>query len=250
MALGKQTFEIFKQILTNVSHRPLKLVTVGYPDCLVSEDYIGNAFGKDILPQLTFREDSKDILSWHNLESRLERVIETEALFDLIGIEMTVLDITKVRGDEVVCDLNEPVPQDLENAFDIVYDGGAMEHCFNIGQVIKNFVVMAKVDGVVVHNNPLVVMNHGFFNFNPTFYYDYYKDNGHELISPIYGVVSDGLDYKVFDLPPISRFSKAPDNSWLCVVARKCHDRPNTWPVQSKYKIEPMQAAKIVDIEQ
>jgi len=250
MALGKLTFEIFDHILSKVSHRPLKLVTVGYPDCLVNEEFIGEKFGTDTQAQLVFREDSADIIGWHNLGKHLDRIIETSSLLRLIGIEMSVLDINEVRGGEIICDLNEPVPEFMRGAFDIVLDAGAMEHCFNVGQVMNNFINMARIDGVVVHNNPLVVFNHGFFNFNPTFYYDFYRDNDHELISPIYGVLNQGLDYKVIELPSISRFGKAPDNSWICVVAKKCHDRPNIWPLQSKYKLQPNQVKKVEEPEE
>ena len=239
MALTKMTFELLKQLLSEIEARPIKLVTVGYPDCLVNESYIGATFGEGLAASLSYREDSKDIIKWHDIGAYLDKIIETKSLLELLNIEMTILDINKVRGDEIICDLNESVSEQLHDEFDIVLDGGAMEHCFNVGQVINNFVAMAKVDGYIVHQNPLVSMNHGFFNFNPTFYYDYYTDNGHALISPIYGVVAKGLDFSVKKLPLIQTFASPPDRSGIVVVCQKRHNRANTWPTQSKYKIYP-----------
>ena len=239
MALGKLTFEIFKQLMPQIRSRPIPMATVGYPDCLVPASLIGDMFGKELVSKLTYREDSDKIIKWHDVSSYVDRVVESKSLLRLLGIDMTVLDIREVRGDEIICDLNEPVPSELVNRFDIVLDGGTMEHCFNIGQVINNLVSMSKVGGFIVHGNPLVVMNHGFYNFNPTFYHDYYIDNGHRLASPIYGLVHRGLESEVFELPSTRRFEKAPDNSWLSVIAQKQHDRPNVWPMQTKYKNSP-----------
>jgi len=239
MAIGKLTLDIFKQLMPRIAERPIQMVTVGYPDCLVPVSLVSQLFGDEILSQLTYRDDSDKIISWHNLGEYLDKVIETESLLAALDIDITVLDINEVRGGEIICDLNEPIDKDLHNRFDIVLDGGTMEHCFNVGQVMNNIVSMAKVNGFVIHGNPLVVMNHGFFNFSPTFYHDYYIDNGHSLLAPIYGYVHEGIDYKLFELPPTDRFTNAPDNSWLSVVAQKVHNRKNDWPMQTKYKNSP-----------
>ncbi|MDG2320852.1 MAG: hypothetical protein P8L79_11405 [Rhodospirillaceae bacterium] len=239
MAIGKLTLDLFEQVMPHISSRPIALVTVGYPDCLVPASLVGEMFGKDIIDKLAYRDDSDKIIAWHSLGGKLDKVIETRSLLELLGIEITVLDISEVRGGEIICDLNHPIPPELNGRFDIVLDGGTMEHCFNIGQVINNLVSMAKVNGFVIHGNPLVVMNHGFFNFSPTFYYDYYIDNGHRLPSPIYGYVHKEMDYQLFELPPTKRFGNVPDNSWVSVVAQKLHDRGNKWPMQTKYKNSP-----------
>ncbi len=239
MALSKMTFDIFRQLQSEIASHPIKLVTVGYPDCLVNASFIGKTFGEDLVPKLIYREDSKDIINWHALGAQLDKIIETKSLLELLKIDMTVLDINEVRRGETLCDLNEPIAQDLHGQFDIVLDGGTMEHCFNVGQVIKNFLALAKVDGYVIHQNPLMVMNHGFYNFNPTFYYDFYKDNGHDLVSPIYGSTAQGLDYKITKLPYIEKFPGVPEDSWVTVVVKKQHDRASTWPMQSKYKMYP-----------
>ena len=51
-----------------------------------------------------------------------------------------------------------------------------------------NILSMLKVGGHIYHSNPLVSLNHGFYNLNPTFYSDFYIDNGHKLVAPIYAI--------------------------------------------------------------
>lgn len=239
MAIGKITLDTFKQLMPHIERRPISLVTVGYPDCLVPTSVVRDMFGQDVAAKLTYREDSDKIIAWHNLGNFIEEIIDTKSLLDALEIEMTVLDINEVRGGEVICDLNRPVPKDLLERFDIILDGGTMEHCFNIGQVINNLVGMSKINGFIVHGNPLNVMNHGFFNFCPTFYHDYYLDNGHRLVSPIYGYINVGIESQLFELPATKRFKGAPEDSWISVIAQKLHTKKNVWPMQTKYKNNP-----------
>ena len=97
MALSKMTFDIFRQLQSEIASHPIKLVTVGYPDCLVNASFIGKTFGEDLVPKLIYREDSKDIINWHALGAQLDKIIETKSLLELLKIDMTVLDINEVR---------------------------------------------------------------------------------------------------------------------------------------------------------
>jgi hypothetical protein len=71
-------------------------------------------------------------------------------------------------------DLN--YPEDWPEKYDVVIDGGTAEHCFNVGQVFANILSAVRPDGgIVVHVNPLNMMNHGFWNISPTAYADFYR---------------------------------------------------------------------------
>ena len=65
MAIGKLTLDIFKQLIPQIKSRPISLVTVGYPDCLVPAKLVGDLFGEDLISRLTYRDDSEKIISWH-----------------------------------------------------------------------------------------------------------------------------------------------------------------------------------------
>ena len=45
--------------------------------------------------------------------------------------EVISLDFSEYENAQLIHDLNIPVPADLENSFDIIFDSGSMEHVFN-----------------------------------------------------------------------------------------------------------------------
>ncbi len=236
MAISYLNFQTIKQLLPHISGRPVQIVSVGYPDMMLSVQQVRELFGDGVAAALRFREDSEKILKWHGLVGKLDKIIETEHFFNLLDTHITFLDISKIRGSEIVQDLNTPLQPGLENRFDIVFDGGTLEHCFNVGQAIQNFLSMAKVGGFIYHNNPLNWVNHGFFSFSPTFYHDFYVDNGHRLASDIGAYYGDPLNPSFIKLPPTARHKEPLPESSITVVAQRMHDRPAAWPMQTKYK--------------
>ena len=239
MAIGKLSFETVKELMTLIPSRPATILTVGYPDMLVTIDQVRAIFGDAVAQEVKFRPDSDAILKWHGLVGTIDKIIETEHFFSLINAKLTVVDINEVRGGEIIQDLNGPLRPELEGRFDIVYDGGTLEHLFNIGQAMQNFLRMAKVGGFIYHNNPLNVPNHGFYNFNPTFYHDFYTDNGHRLVSEITAYFGGPIDTKIVKLPSTARYKEDLPESWITVVAQRLHERTAVWPMQTKYKINP-----------
>lgn len=212
---------------------------LGYPDVLVSDEQAREILGPEIASRLTYRPDSAQILAWHRLESQLNRVIDAQSLFKAMGMKLTVVDLVASRGGERIVNLNDPLAPDLLDAFDIVLDAGTMEHCFNVGQTIRNILEMAKVDGFVIHMNPMTMINHGFFNFSPTFYHDFYGQNGHQLVAPITGVSANGIQVTSQKLDHVHRQKVADTVTMIMCVARKKHARPPIWPMQSKYLNNP-----------
>lgn len=212
---------------------------LGYPDVLVSEEQARQVLGEEVAAQLSHRPDSDQILAWHGLRSKLDRVIDARSLFEAMGLQFTAIDLVASRGGERIVDLNDPLTADLIEAFDIMLDAGTMEHCFNVGQAIRNIVDMTKVGGFVVHLNPMTMINHGFFNFSPTFYHDFYGQNGHQLMAPIHGVSIRGIEVTSYQMDPVRRQAVGDPNSSIMCVARKKHNRPLVWPMQSKYLMNP-----------
>jgi len=212
---------------------------LGYPDVLVSEEQARQVLGEDVAARLTYRPDSDQILAWHGLQSKLKRVIDAQSLFAAMGMRFTAVDLVASRGSERIVNLNDPLAADLVGAFDVVLDAGTMEHCFNVGQTIRNIVDMTKVGGFVIHLNPMTMINHGFFNFSPTFYYDFYGQNGHHLVAPIHGVTIKGIEVASYQMDPIRRQPVEDPNGSIMCLARKMHNRPLIWPMQSKYLKNP-----------
>lgn len=218
---------------------PKRLVCLGYPDMLVTEDQLVHLCGADILDRIQFRDDSNSILRWHGVADRMTRLAESQSLFTALGFTTDFLDIHASRGFEIVVDLNQPLPVGLRDRYDLIYDGGTMEHCFNVGQVMLNMLMLAKVGGHIVHINPLNYYNHGFFSFNPTFYHDFYIQSGNRLVSDFYGVSGPVLDSQLVQLPAVKAFPPIPQRMAVMVAAQKLVDGQPAWPLQSKYRTNP-----------
>lgn len=107
------------------------------------------------------------------------------AFFGRLGFgAVESLDVSDFEGATHVCDLNGPVPGHLHDRFDLVLDGGTMEHVFHVPECLANIFRMLKVGGVVVHVSPVHnFFEHGFYDFNPTLFFDYYAENKFDLLS-------------------------------------------------------------------
>ncbi len=100
--------------------------------------------------------------------------------FKQLGIpEVHALDFSAYEGADLIHDLNQPVGKALAEKFNFILDGGTSEHVFDIRQTMQNIVRMLKPGGRILHMQPANnYVNHGFFQFSPTFYFDYYAANG------------------------------------------------------------------------
>jgi hypothetical protein len=109
-----------------------------------------------------------------------ETHISDVVFFRLLGLaEVHALDCSDFEGATVVHDLNVPVPAELWNRFDLIVDGGTLEHVFDVRQSLANIGRMLTTGGRIIHVSPTNNwVNHGFFQFSPTLFYDYYAANG------------------------------------------------------------------------
>lgn len=102
------------------------------------------------------------------------------AVLEMLGFKN--IDSVDYYPDEkptLQLDLNKPIPDNLKNRYNLLYDGGTTEHCFNAPQVFLNNVSLLKIGGIVVHCLPISgSINHGFYQFSPTLFYDFYSQNG------------------------------------------------------------------------
>lgn len=237
MALPLEALRIIHLGLQQVGCDSQRVLSLGYPDILMLPEELGAMFGAHLVPALHFREDSAQIARWHGLPQNAQ-IVEAKHFMALLGYDLEVMDITQVRGGELLQDLNQPVPEVLHRRYALVIDPGTLEHCFNIAQAVKNVVQMIAVGGCVFHGNPLNRFNHGFYNLNPTWYRDFYLANGFE-IQAVEGVSGAARNSRRFEVPPAARFKGVPPESSIYFLARRVADQPVRWPTQSKYVANP-----------
>ncbi len=109
-----------------------------------------------------------------------ERFTSDVTLFRLLGVEsVQAMDYSDMEGAEIVHDLNRPVPENLWSRFDVILDFGTSEHVFDVRQAFENYVKMLKPEGRIIHCLPANnQVNHGFYQFSPTLFLDFYGANG------------------------------------------------------------------------
>lgn len=108
----------------------------------------------------------------------------SEPLFMALGAKrVESMDASGFEGATVVHDLNLPVPASLKGQFDVVCDGGTIEHVFNFPGAIGSCMAMAKCGGHVFLATPANnFFGHGFFQFSPELWFRVFsKENGFEV---------------------------------------------------------------------
>jgi SAM-dependent methyltransferase len=206
------------------------IVSLGYPDIIPDMKLIREKLGVKSL-ELKYREDSEKICKRHGLP--MQDIPDSESLFELLGCTLDVFDVVQERGCEVLVDLNKPIPENACGQFDWVLDVGTMEHCFNAPQALVNIAALAKVGGCVLHENPFNWGNHGFWNINPTLMYDFYEDNGFEVVACFLHNHRTGV---LFEAPRLKRFKFLEAEVNLFTVAVKREEMEFSFPTQGKYR--------------
>jgi SAM-dependent methyltransferase len=160
--------------------------------------------------------DIRHILDKHSIYNHpcdgspndVETVSQT-TLFQLLGYgSVESIDFYPDEGPSLVLDLNLPLPPNIHANFDLVYDGGTMEHCFDPAQVLRNAASLVAPAGVVIHHVPMNNwVDHGFYQFCPTLLFDFYEASGFIELKMKIHFMSGGkesyVDYDPACDPPI-----------------------------------------------
>jgi SAM-dependent methyltransferase len=86
--------------------------------------------------------------------------------------EVRALDVSGYEGADIVHDLNEPVPEELEGRFDLVFDGGSLEHVFDVPAALRNYMRMVRPGGrLIVATMANNHCGHGFYQLSPELFF-------------------------------------------------------------------------------
>jgi len=89
------------------------------------------------------------------------------------------LDFSDYEGADIVHDLNLPLPAKLEALSSFVYDGGTIEHVFDVAQALQNVMKLTKLGGTILLSSPANGQcGHGFYQFSPELFYRVLEANG------------------------------------------------------------------------
>ena len=170
-----------------------------------------------------------------------------DGFFHALGTsEVCSLDYSDYEGAQLIHDMNQPWPQDHPpRQFDVVFDGGTLEHVFNVPQALLNAMSLVKPGGSLLSVTPADGwLGHGFHQLQPEFFF--------RFLTPANGFRLHGLWLAEFGPEPASaRLFQIKDPAVcgcrplvpgrrplaMLVFAEKTGDRagPVTWPGQSNY---------------
>ena len=155
-----------------------RVVTLGQQTVLASMEDVQSVFRLHGCPSKPLPPDF-DTRS-RTISSPYADSIDGRTLFMLLGADSVhVLDLSEYEGADIIWDLNSPVPDDLHNQFDVVFDAGTLEHVFDLPTALASLVNMCSLGGIIILFNPSSGMvDHGFYSISPTLYYDYFRANG------------------------------------------------------------------------
>ncbi len=131
--------------------------------------------------QTQYRKEYERALKVHGIDGKrfdfLQQDGYSEALMSKLGFgEMETLDFSDYEGATIIHDLNKLPPKKLEKKFDLIFDGGTIEHVFNVPNALEAVLRMLKPGGRFVSANGLNGWyGHGMYQFNPELVWTFWK---------------------------------------------------------------------------
>lgn len=147
------------------------VLTIGRQDLNVYPAKMREQLGKHGFPTEAFAPEAKDTGF-------------AEPAFKALGAKKVAsLDVSDFEGAEVVHDLNKPLPEAFKERFDLVYDGGTLEHVFNFPVALQSCMEMVRSGGTLfIHTVANNYCGHGFYQFSPELFFRVFSEtNGFQL---------------------------------------------------------------------
>jgi hypothetical protein len=190
-------------------------------------------------------------------------LVSVRTLLAMLGID-EYYDIDINGQAALTLDFSQDLPPELRSSAALVLDIGTIEHIFDAAHAFANVVTMVRPGGFAIHYSPVSWFNHGFYNFNPLLFREFYESNGfhvieHSLVfAPLNGIsrlvrqklnrpplshsslgtpfyVSIDDDRYFFDL--LATFVGIPTHSTLLFAAQKVNEVDRVrYPVQGQYR--------------
>ena len=107
-----------------------------------------------------------------------------EPLFEALGaMQVETMDNSAFEGAKLIHDLNQPIASEWKEQFDVVCDGGTLEHVFNFPVALRNAMELVRPGGrLFIHTCANNWCGHGFYQFSPELFYRALSaENGFEV---------------------------------------------------------------------
>lgn len=237
-----------------------KLLTLGVQDCYFTYDKVTKFLQRHGIPFTPLNPCEIKLTSGFkhlpvSESKKYQQYIHQDTLFRLLGFQQAnihAMDVNQFEGAEIIHDLNVPVGESLRARFDVIFDGGTIEHVFSPKDSLFNICRMSKLGGLVINLTPYDYVNHGFLNFTAEIFRDCYGMNGFKEVYLKYvsrpRTMEHNLQHYLEFSPEVFQCSLQPYYvTDVFSVFRKMEERPLQIPQQGYYRTvwagEPVAAA-------
>ncbi len=110
--------------------------------------------------------------------------VSDQLFFHVLGFSRSIsVDASAFEGADVVHDLNQPgLAGRLPGPVAFAVETGTAEHVFHLPHFLANIGESLAPAGRVLHIVPANnYLDHGFYQFSPTLFHDYYRANGYDV---------------------------------------------------------------------
>lgn len=223
--MGLSAYEI--EVIAGASDRRASkwALSLGHPDILATPEELKPFVGK-LIPI-----DNAGVRATRKPTPDESIIGAAKPVFEAMGYGLTVIDSREVYGVDRIVDLNHSIQY---YGYDLVVDPGTCEHIFDVAQALRNVAEAVRLGGLVYHMVPLCNFNHGFWNFSPVTFTQFYgEQNGFEILQ-----LRGNNRGNWVDVHPYRKFKMQNDGiklSLMC-LAKKVREVEITFPaLQSKY---------------
>lgn len=168
-------------LITEAKKKPFtgRVLTLGVQQMTISEKELRALASRYDYPLTELEEGSVPKFDRH------QHLTDLFVLKSLGFTDVIRTDVSDFQGAELVFDMNAAeIPDGYAESFDVIIDSGTIEHVFHIPNTLKNIFSFLKTGGRVIHMTPSSNhVDHGFYMFSPTLFWDYYLANQFEIDS-------------------------------------------------------------------
>ncbi len=232
MSIDANMAVLLRDCLRDAPAGKRSIITLGRQTIRIAPEHVPALVGAGVLPPAA--------------GASLPQPLDQEWLFRALGFEeVHSLDVSDYEQCTHLFDLNQPeLPPELVGRYQVVFNGGTLEHLFNAAQGLKNALGMLEPGGLFIHAGPVNNWeDHGFYQFSPGLLHDYFHANAFEACfsAALLDTVPpgpDGPELTVVPLLPGERsrtFAQGRRVAHLFSARRLAHSTLDQVPKQTVY---------------
>lgn len=174
MGISEKSFRWLLYCSKKYHINPDSIITLGRQYCYFNKNDLNKY--RYLKQAEIFQKDGYSEKLWNFLWGEGDKCLKIDAL-----------DVSSYEGANVIHDMNTPIPKDMVGAYDVVVDGGALEHIFEFPTAIENAMKLCKTEGwlviMTIANN---FCGHGFYQFSPELFWNVLPKNGFDVLEMSY----------------------------------------------------------------